>query len=161
MDWQLAGFHIRSEPMKQVLSCLAVSAGLCVASPVGAQSPELELELNKVEQAGTDCRMIFKSTNRMGIDLKSFGIEVYLLDAKGVALQSILLTFGSISSSKGRFAKFDLKGRTCADIGGVFVNEFKTCQPTEQSSTDIAEKCRSGLVLRNLSSLNFTDGATP
>ncbi len=142
--------------MKRLVTSLVFS--LCLYSPDAcAETAGLELELNKIEQAGADCRMIFKSTNRMGLDLKSFGIEVYLLDAKGVALQSILLTFGSISSSKGRFAKFDLKARTCSDIGGVFVNEFKTCQ----ADTDIAEKCRAGLALKNLSTLSFTDGAAP
>jgi hypothetical protein len=136
---------------------LTLVTACAAAVPAVAQSSGLELELNKVEQTGSDCRVIFKSTNRLGVDLKGFGLEVYLLDPRGVALQSILLSFGSIGLSKGRFAKFDLKGRTCTDIGGVFVNEFKSCQ----ADSDMPEKCRSSLSLKNLTSLSFTDGAAP
>jgi hypothetical protein len=132
--------------------CLAGAGGDNSALAEGAG---LEIELNKVEQADVGCRLTFKSTNNLGVKLESFGIEIYLLDPKGVALQSVQFTFGPIAAAKARFAKFDLKDRPCADIGGIFVNEFKSCK----AEAEIAQQCRDTLKLKNLTGIKFSDGA--
>jgi hypothetical protein len=115
----------------------------------------LEIELNKIEQTDAGCRLTFKSTNFLNVRLDSFSMEVYLLDPRGVALQSVQFSFGPIAASKARFAKFDLRDRTCAEIGGIFVNEFKSCK----ADVDISEQCRDTLKIRNLTTVKFSDGA--
>src|SRR5260221_10479106 len=112
----------------------------------GAAAAGLELALNKIEQTDTSCRLIFKTTNHMPSDIESFAIELYLLDGKGVALDSVQFTFGAVATAKARFSKFELKDRKCGDIGGLFVNDVKSCK----SATEIAEQCRSALQLSNL-----------
>lgn len=128
---------------------------LLAGSPARSADPGLELELNKLEQTDAGCRLTFKSTNRFPTKIDGFDIEVYLLDGKGVALQSIQFSFGAIASGKARFAKFDLKDRKCGEIGGIFVNEFKSCK----GETDMAQKCRDTLSLKNLTTIEFSDGA--
>jgi hypothetical protein len=138
-------------------SVITVVSLACCAGHVTAQQQAfgLELELNKIEQTDSGCRLTFKSTNRMPAKLESFSLEVYLLDPKGVALQSVQFSFGAIAASKARFAKFDLKDRPCKDIGGVFINEFKSCM----ADKDIAQQCRDTLILNNLTTVSFSDGA--
>ena len=134
------------------LGFLPLLAGV---QPARSAEPGLELELNKIEQAEGGCRLTFKSTNRFATKLNSFSVEVYLLDSKGVALQSVQFSFGAIASGKARFAKFDLKDRQCGEIGGIFVNEFKSCQ----GETEMAQQCRDTLSLNNLTAIKFSDGA--
>ncbi len=134
-----------------------VLIGTWDAALAQSQKPGIEIEFNKAEQVGADCRLIFKSTNSFAQAITGFSVEIYLLDAKGVALQSVQFSFGAIGASKARFAKFDLQDRKCADIGGIFVNEFKSCK----ADTEMAQTCRDSLVLKNLTTLSFTDGASP
>jgi hypothetical protein len=121
----------------------------------GAEPAGLELELNKIEQTDSSCRVIFKTTNHLPADIESFAIELYLLDGKGVALDSVQFTFGAVASNKARFSKFEMKDRKCGDIGGLFVNDVKSCK----AKTEIAEQCRSTLQLRNLTAIKFSDGS--
>lgn len=135
-----------------LLGCLTLLGG----TPARSADPGLELELNKIEQSAGGCQLTFKSTNRFATKIESFNLEVYLLDARGVALQSVQFSFGAIASGKARFAKFDLKDRQCGEIGGIFVNEFKSCK----GEAEMAQQCRDTLSLKNLTAIVFSDGAT-
>lgn len=133
-------------------------SALCFCTACGAASaaekPHLALELNKVEAAGTGCRMTFRATNSYDFKLEDITLEVYLVDPKGVVLQSLQFPFGYVLAGKSRFAKFDVKSIPCGDIGGMFVNEFKSCKGT----SDMAMECRESLQVTNLTSLKFSDG---
>lgn len=131
---------------------------LLVAAAGAARSADtagLELELNKIEQTDASCRLIFKTTNHMPQSIESFALELYLLDNKGVALDSVQFTFGAVAAGKARFSKFEMKDRKCADIGGLFVNDVKSCKAT----AEIADQCRSALRLSNLTAIKFSDGS--
>jgi hypothetical protein len=132
------------------LLLMAAAGGARGAEPAG-----LELELNKIEQTDSSCRLIFKTTNHMQADIESFAIELYLLDGKGVVLDSVQFTFGAVATAKARFSKFEMKDRKCGDIGGLFVNDVKSCK----AKTEIAEQCRRSLQLRNLTVTTFSDGS--
>lgn len=134
--------------------CVTFSSTLRNAA-IAEVAPGIEVELNKIEQSDAACSLTFKSSNHLTRNLETMNIEVYLLDKKGVALQSLQFTFNAIAASKARFAKFDLKGRKCDDIGGIFVNEIKSCK----LEGDATQTCPTTLQLRNLTSIKFTDGA--
>lgn len=119
-----------------------------------AEAPHLALELNKVESSGDGCRMTFRAMNTYPFKLEDITVEVYIVDQKGVVLQSLQFPFGYVLAGKSRFAKFDIKSTKCDAIGGMFVNEFKSCK----GPTDMFLECREALKVSNLSAINFTDG---
>ena len=131
---------------------LATASAYSVARADGAN---LEIEFNKIEQSDAGCRLTFKTTNQLAAKLESFSVELYLLDPKGVALESVQFTFGAIASGKARFSKFDIKDHPCSGIGAIFVNELKSCM----ADTDIVQQCRDALRLKNLTPIKFSDGA--
>lgn len=146
--------------MKKIATVLLGSL-LAIASTgqhygFASEANGIEIELNKLEQAEAGCRLTFKSSNHLSANLENLSIEVYLLDVKGIALQSIQFAFGAIAASKARFANFDLKDRKCDEIGAIFVNEVKSCKLSGQT----AQACPTTLQLRNLTSIKFTDGAS-
>ena len=69
-------------------------------------------------------------------------------------MQSVQFPFATVLAGKTRFAKFDVNGTDCAGIGGMFVNEFKSCKGAQE----MAEQCRASLETANLTSLPFSDG---
>jgi hypothetical protein len=139
------------------MRCLtfALAIGASLTLPAAAESPHLALELNKAEAAGTGCRLTFKVTNHFPDKLDDINVEVYLVDAKGIVLQSVQFPFGYVLAGKSRFAKFDIRNTVCADIGGMFVNEFKSCK----GPTDMAVQCRETLTTANLTAIKFSDGS--
>ena len=139
--------------MRCLTLALATLAGFTI--PVLAEAPHLALELNKAEAAGTGCRLTFKAINYFPDKLDDINVEVYLVDAKGVVLQSVQFPFGYVLAGKTRFAKFDIRNTSCADIGGMFVNEFKSCK----GATDMAVQCRESLTTSNLTAIPFSDGS--
>jgi hypothetical protein len=139
--------------MRCLTLAFAFLAGLI--SPATAETPHLALELNKAEVAGTGCRLTFKATNYFPNKLDDINVEVYLVDAKGIVLQSVQFPFGYVLAGKTRFAKFDIRNTACTDIGGMFVNEFKSCK----GATDMAVQCRESLITSNLTAIKFSDGS--
>lgn len=143
------------------IACVLGLASAGAMAPLHAAEAGLEIEFNKIEQTDAGCRLTFKTTNRLPVKLESFSIELYLLDPKGVALESVQFTFGAIAMSKARFSKFDLKDRPCADVGGIFINEFKSCKSdTGKPDTDMVRQCSDTLLLKNLTAITFSDGAS-
>jgi hypothetical protein len=142
--------------MPKLSGALFIASVLCWPQFAVAQdAPHLVLELNKAETVGTGCRVTFKATNNFPERLEEFNVEVYLVDSKGIVMQSVQFPFGFIPSSKVRFAKFDVKNTDCSNIGGMFVNEFKTCK----GKTDMSVQCRETLKTVNLTSITFSDGS--
>jgi hypothetical protein len=141
--------------MKRLPCAIAVFGFLATCGLAAAEEkPHLALELNKVEPAGTGCRLTFRATNSYDFKLEDITLEVYLVDTKGVVLQSLQFPFGYVLAGKSRFAKFDIKSVACADIGGMFVNEFKSCK----GPAEMAMECRESLSVSNLTALKFSDG---
>jgi hypothetical protein len=140
---------------RNVLAALGFACAACFPLPALAQdAPHLVLELNKAETVGTGCRVTFKATNNFPERIDEFNVEVYLVDGKGVVMQSVQFPFGFVPNGKSRFAKFDVKNTECASIGGMYVNEFKTCK----GKTDLAIQCRESLKTANLTAITFSDG---
>ncbi len=144
--------------MRSVILYPVLFAGIAAMFPLAAAgttgSGNLTLELNKVEEADGACRLTFRIVNRYQFKLEDINVEVYLVDNQGVALQSIQFPFGLVLPGKSRFAKFDIKGLPCSSIGGLFVNEFKSCK----GSADMKLECLDGLKTTNLTGLKFNDG---
>lgn len=135
-------------------TCLAAAALAVFCTAAAAEQPHLRLELNKAEQSAANCRVTFRITNFFPEKLDDINIEIYFTDKKGVVMQSVQFPFATVLAGKTRFAKFDVHETACADIGGMFVNEFKSCK----GSADMAEQCRATLEVANLTALPFSDG---
>jgi hypothetical protein len=137
----------------------SAAVGMFFAGTLAAKAqepPHLALELNKAETIGSGCRVTFKATNYFPEKLEDINIEVYLVDADGIVLQSVQFPFGYVLAGKARFAKFDIKNTACDGIGSMFVNEFKSCK----GKTDMAAQCRESLRTRNMTKIKFSDGST-
>lgn len=133
----------------------ALAAALIAWSTTAyAAEPHIRLELNKAEQSAANCRLTFRITNFFPERLDDINVEIYFTDKKGVVMQSVQFPFATVLAGKTRFAKFDVNSTDCAAIGGMFVNEFKSCKGAQ----DMAEQCRASLETANLTSLPFSDG---
>ena len=142
--------------MKNSLACLALICAVFWQDVASAEEPQhLALELNKAESVAAGCRVTFRATNYFADKLEDVNVEVYLVEAKGIVIQSIQFPLGYVLAGKTRFAKFDIKGTTCVSIGGMFVNEFKSCK----GATDMALQCRETLRITNLTAIKFSDGS--
>lgn len=102
-------------------------------APVAAQSGNLGLELNSMQDVDGICRATFVATNNTGIGLAALSYEVAIWDRFGtIPLDGLLVfDFGQMPVGKTKVVQFDLPDRTCGDISRVLINDTVECRSAE------------------------------
>jgi len=100
-------------------------------------APDLEVELNKLEDTEGVCRAYFIVRNRTGGDLTALSLDTFLFDSDGIIVLRLALPFEAIEASGMRIAQFDFD-IPCGDIGSAFVNDVITCEGVAPVDCDAA-----------------------
>ncbi len=115
-----------------------LAASLCVLSlsswgAVAGDGPRIVFELNNARQAGDNCRLSFVIQNKMPAAVEALSLEIVLFDKQGTVDRFLKLKAGALPMGKMRVKQFDLKGRNCADISKILINEIAECKGKELS----------------------------
>ena len=124
-------------PTLVVATCLAAAAG-----PAGAGQAEaraLTVELNRIDQTGTACRLTFMAENGLGADLDGLTLETVLIDGDGRVDRLTLFDFQSVPSGAPRVRQFDLPELDCAALGRVLFNGVAQCSGEGLEPGDCAD----------------------
>ena len=136
------------------LSVLAGPTGLA-AQDVAAQDVQeklITIELNKMQQSQSGCRLSFMAVNRLGAGLDRTALEIVVFDSEGIVSQTLVLDFGRLPEDKTKVVEFDLP-RQCEEISRVLVNDVSECAgPSEE---DLAEECLNALRISNRAAIEF------
>lgn len=136
--------------MKMKLIASAVALQLALMSPVLAQdaatdvtpdvnaaaaeaTPDvnetaLSISLNALDTTQNGCKLTFVIENDMPETIDSLRAEVALFDPDGVIDRLTMLDFMSLPAGKTRVRQFELPGEGCDQIGGLLLNDIKTCE---------------------------------
>ncbi|ARO14984.1 hypothetical protein BVG79_01640 [Ketogulonicigenium robustum] len=111
-----------------LIAALSLAMG---ASAAGAQQVvpgRLGIEANAKEDVDGACRVSFLATNGLDENLYKLSFEAVVFDKAGEAAQFTLLEFTELNKGAVRVRQFDLRGRSCDDVGQVVVNRTLTCE---------------------------------
>lgn len=121
-------------PLRSLLAALVVllptSFALAQATggaPPPSKSPEIQVELNKLEPAGNACRGYFLVNNGLTEPLKELRLDVFLFDRGGIILRRFGLTFLDIRAERSKVVLFDLPEVSCGNVGRLVVNDVIAC----------------------------------
>jgi hypothetical protein len=103
----------------------------------------LDIELNKIEDAGGQCSASFVMQNHMGATLDQLRIDLYVFDKGGVIMRRVYLDTGPMRDGKTTVASFALVDQPCDKIGRLLVNDIPTCKAPDGNALD----CLAGLTL--------------
>lgn len=125
---------------QSIASSLALVAQLALAwsaaSVAQERPPGIDIELNKLETAGTACRGYFLITNGTADALKELRLDVFLFDRSGIIIRRAGLTFLDVRGERTKVVPFDFPDVSCAGIGRLTVNDVLAC--TAASGAPIA-----------------------
>ncbi len=105
----------------------ALTAAASAFAQERMSKPTLSIELNKAEQREGTCRLVFKTTNGLGVDLSELALETVLLDTDGMVKRFTLFNFKNVPAGKMRVRQFDLPDTQCTSIGQVLINGASAC----------------------------------
>lgn len=127
-----------------------------LAAPLGASAagPELEIELNKVEDSAQNtCVGAFVLRNHMGATLDRFSLDLYVFDTNGIIARQLVLDLAPLRANKTTVVRFPLLDQACAAIGKVLVNDIPSCR---SAATGEDLDCLAGLNVSSRDRIELT-----
>jgi len=124
------GKHLRAA----ALSAAALAAWSGGAGAAAGQT--LDIELNKLEDAGGQCVASLLLTNRLSETLEQVRFDLYVFDKAGVIARRLLLDTGPMRTDKTTVASFALIDQPCANIGKLLVNNVPVCKAAGGAALD-------------------------
>lgn len=109
---------------------LVLLAGLVGASaPLVAQevAAPLRVELNKLEDAGGDCRATVVTENAGADRLDSLKLDLVVFGGDGVVAKRLAAEFGPLPALKTLVKTFPISGLACTGIDRLLVNDVVAC----------------------------------
>lgn len=116
---------------RAIVAGIAGPIGLVVLGSAGAlaqSAAPLRLELNRLEPQGENCRAYLLIDNAKGEALRSLKLDLFALDADGVAAKRLAVEVGPVPEKKTLIKLFDFPGLACARFGRVLLNEVLACE---------------------------------
>jgi len=114
--------------MKPTAAAIALLAALGAASAAAQEAPRVEIELNKLEQAGEACQVFLVIGNRTDGSFSSLNLDLVFFDADGVIARRLAVETAPLPARKTSVRAFAVEGLDCGGIGRVLLNTVLTCE---------------------------------
>lgn len=131
------------------LFALSSFAALCAEA---AETPNLSLELNKVEASETGCRVYLVADNQSEIMLATLRLDLVFFQTDGVIGKRVALDLAPVKAKKRVVKAFDIDKLKCDGIGSILINEIADCR----SDSGPLENCLGHMSLKSLSTVQLT-----
>lgn len=129
--------------VRLVLSAAAVALASHGVAAQDAETAQLSLELNTVQEVEGGCLLSFVAQNGYAADIESVVFETVLFNKAGGVDRLTLFDFGALPAGRPRVRQFVVPQLSCADLGRVLINGASTCEAGDLG----AAACSEGLSL--------------
>lgn len=134
---------------KLAFSLLATVAPL--ARGGAAADGAISVELNKVEQAGDDCRVYLVMNNALAATLSAIKLDLVLFDTDGIIAHRFALNVAPLAAGKTSVKSFDVPDMSCETLGRVLLNDAIDCRGASGPIT----QCVGEVVVSSLGEVEF------
>jgi len=109
-----------------IVPAAMVALGTMVAAAQAADV-SIAIELNRLEERGSDCRAYLVSHNKGQAAHDAFKLDLVVFDKGGVIARRLAVDVGPLRGEKRSVKVFDLGGLACKDISQILVNDVIEC----------------------------------
>jgi len=95
--------------------------------PAGAQSGELHVELNRLEERGDGCRVHLVLENTSPHAYTSYQLDLVIFSSDGVISRRLALETAPLRANKTMVKEFELAGLSCKGVGRILLNDILAC----------------------------------
>jgi hypothetical protein len=115
-----------------------LAAGLLPwAGAAGAAAAQtLDIELNKLTDAGGQCVASLLLTNRLSETLDQVRFDLYVFDRAGIIARRLLLDTGPMRAGKTTVASFALIDQPCGNVSRLLVSDVPLCKTAAGDAVD-------------------------
>jgi hypothetical protein len=104
-----------------------------------AHAAGVDVELNRLEARGDDCRVQMVITNATSSAYKGFALDLVIFDAGGQIARRTALDVSPVRASKTTVYAFDLDGLACDAVGSILLNDVVDCDMGEGPLSDCVD----------------------
>ena len=97
-------------------------------SAARAEPDAIEIQLNKLEPHGDQCRTYFVVTNKDGANYEALKLDLVLFQPDGVIGRRFAVDLAPVKSNKRAVKLFELGDTSCDNIGSFLINEVMECR---------------------------------
>jgi hypothetical protein len=126
---------MRYRLVSSALVPIALLAGAALA-PLAAQSPSLDVELNKIEDNAGRCSAAFVLKNQTGETIDQLRLDLYVFDKAGVIARHLFLDTGPLRDGKTSVASFAILDKSCTEVGRLLVSDVPVCKTHSGKEVD-------------------------
>jgi hypothetical protein len=103
------------------------SAGAQTEEPTAATTPEITVELNKLEPVDAACRIYLLLRNETEITFETLQLELVSFDAQGIISQRVAVDLAPLRQGKTLVKLFDVPETPCESVEQLLLNETLQC----------------------------------
>ena len=119
-----------------LVRCIAVAGLLLSAAPAGAEQASISIELNKLEDQGSQCAAYFVITNPTSTNYQEFKLDLVLFRPDGVIGHRFAIDLAPLKANKRTVKLFELADTACGEVGTILVNETLGCKSDAETKVD-------------------------
>lgn len=101
-----------------------------------AEEGAIEIQLNKLEPHGNQCRTYFVIINKVGAKYEALKLDLVLFQPDGVIGRRFAVDLAPVKSKKRTVKLFELGDTSCDDIGSFLINEVMECRADTGPASD-------------------------
>ena len=95
--------------------------------PAGAETGQLHVELNRLEERGDGCRVHLVLENKSPRAYTSYRLDLVIFSSDGVISRRLALETAPLRANKTMVKEFELAGLTCKGMGRILLNDIPAC----------------------------------
>ena len=107
-----------------------------------AGSPDVMLELNKLEPQGKACRVYLVIDNPSETAFEALKLDLFLFRTDGIVDRQLIIDLAPVRATKKSVKVFDLQALACDAIGSILVNEVRDCRDSTGPIADCADRLK-------------------
>ncbi len=128
MDRRVLARSIDAQMTRYVTVSAVLLFALAASLPSArAQSDELHIELNRLEEHGDGCRVHLVLENASPRAYTSYRLDLVIFAADGVIARRLALETAPLRANKTMVKEFELTDLACKRVGRILLNDVTAC----------------------------------
>src|SRR6267154_4003384 len=105
-----------------------------------AATEGIGIELNRLEEQGSNCRAYLVITNPGEFAFSGFKLDLVIFDRSGTIIRRLAVDLAPLRSGKTNVKVFDIVDTGCGAIGSVLVNDVLDCRDADGNVPDCVQR---------------------
>jgi hypothetical protein len=100
----------------------------------------IQIELNRLEDQGNNCRAYLVIANLGAVSYNGFKLDLVVFDRSGTIMRRLALDLAPLRAQKTTVKVFDIADTGCKAIGSMLLNEVLDCRDSRGDIPDCVQR---------------------